>query len=336
MTEVKRDPLLAGLKRVLPCVAGKDSRVEVYKCVRVEEGKLYTFDGNQGAVTASGLPDNLKFGVNAEALAAVLSAFAEEINLELDGSLKLYSGKTKADLPLVPDDQDWPEFLGAEQNDLITAENFFEALQSAAFCLDANSVRTSIPPHVLVKDSFMYTTDGVRACKVKLDTPATRITRLPLEFVRLLLKQGKPDFLFEGNGIGAVYAETATLYVTREIKTPDYSERLSDGFLATNQEYDLPDWSKPLSFAGGVSSGRDEKVSVEISNGQARIAYQNKDTKIRVEQTVPCPGGQSFHSNLRFLSQAIAQNPTKIDFGGLPNRLRFARDGWEHLLALNV
>ena len=331
--QVKRDELQAALRRVLPCVAGRDSRVEVYKCVRFHEGRLFTFDGNFGAVTASGIPDTFSAGVNAENLASVLNAMPDEFTMEKGQDLLLKGGKSKAKLPLLPDDQDWPEFLGEDQTEILSAENFYEALESAFFCLDSQSAKMSYAPTVLIRESFLYTTDGRRGCRVKLDKPAVRTVKIPMDFAKLILKAGKPDLLFEGNGIGVLYADTATIYVGREVACPDYGHRLDDAFDGSGKGFQMPDWKEALKAAGSLAVSKDDRVFVEIENGQARFAWQGD--RGHVEQFADAPGGESFHCNMRYLNQALEHNPTEIDFGFMPNTLRFSKPGWSLLTALH-
>lgn len=331
--EVKRDGLLAALRRVLPCVAGRDSRVEVYKCVRFHDGRLLTFDGNYGAVTSSGLPDSFSVGVHAENLASVLASMPDEFQMDNGQDLLLKGGKAKAKLPILPDDQDWPEFLGENQTEILSAPNFYEALESAFFCLDSQSAKMSFAPTVLIKDNYLYTTDGRRGCRVKLDTPAVRVTKLPMEFARLILKAGKPDMLFEGNGVGVLYADTATIYVGREVVCPDYAHRLEDAFNGSGKGVPMPEWREALKAAGSLAVSKDDRVFVEIADGQARFAWQGD--RGHVEQVADAPVGQSFHCNMRYLNQALDHDPTEIDFGFMPKSLRFAKDGWSHLVSLH-
>lgn len=335
-------PLSEAIGRARGTAVLKAPQVESHGWFCLTDGRIHSFNGISGTVTNSSLPKDLKCCVPAKRFAAAVAAVEKQSGtIEVtDGWMHIQAGNYSTKLPTFPT-YDFPDLSVKDVTEFCSATNISEALKLVSLSMETDENKLVIYG-CGIRNSYVYSTDGKRLTRAKLNKPATGAVSIGRTAVRQLAKMGEPDFLFKtGEYVGALYKDLKTTVLSRTLNQQFPFEAVDNQLLnrtddeavvipgtlaeavgrvkglATDDETQLR-----LECAGGLLT-----ISTVVTDGVTKdaVAFPSKDFKIKIK-------ADSLHAVLKTL------RPTRLDLTdvmlGDARMVVFLGDGYEHAVAL--
>lgn len=208
------------LLRVQGTIAG-DAHVEVYTFLAFRDGKITSFNGVVGTITASGLEALGDFCVPGRKFCSIVSAVRKqkgEITFA-DDWLFIKADNFKTKLP-VYNPEEFPDIAPLNlTRKICEATNVHAALGAASVFVEKDGEKGQITGIGFSKGK-VYSTDGKRIVQADLSVPVENPFTISRQAAEQIISLGQPDYLFKcASNLGALYAETKTVMIARSPAT---------------------------------------------------------------------------------------------------------------------
>ncbi len=204
------------LRRVQVTIASNDA-VEVYTFLCFREGRVTSFDGTVGTITASGLEQLGEFCVPGRKFISIVAAVSKqkgEITFA-DGWIFIKADNFKTKLP-VYNPEEFPCIMPTNtERRICEAPNVAEALRAASTFVEKDADKGQITG-LGFSGEWVYASDGKRIVQAKLDSGVENPFTIAKRAAEQILSLGEPDYLFKcASNLGAFYGETQTIMISR-------------------------------------------------------------------------------------------------------------------------
>ena len=235
--------LYSTLRRVQATIASNDS-IEVYTFLCFRDGRVTSFDGTVGTITASGLEKLGEFCVAGRKFCSIISAVCKQKG-ELtfaDDWLFIKADNFRTKLPVYPA-AEFPDIAPLNTTRKICeATNVCEALRAANTFVEKDDEKQQITGLGFSKDKI-YSSDGKRIVQATLNVAVSTPFTISKPAADQIVSLGEPDYLFKcASNLGALYAETKTVMIARTPASEfpfDFAERVFA--LKGDDTFEVPD-----------------------------------------------------------------------------------------------
>lgn len=193
--KVSRASLLSILSLLKHAVAKSDS-TPVYQNVAFSDGCAWSFNGEFG-VLVRGIP-GLSCLVPSDKLLAAVSKFsADELEIVAgESSVTVCQGRSKIQI-LASDPRIFPKIFPDKYSPLCRAQNFLGCIKKALMLRDKDD---DMFPQIGISRHYVYTTDGKRAARLKLDQPVeSDDVTISVDAAKTLCNIGQPTAVFSSD-----------------------------------------------------------------------------------------------------------------------------------------
>lgn len=214
--KVDFNDLYETLRRVQPTIA-TDASIEVYTFLAFRDGKVTSFDGATGTITASGLEQLGEFCVPGRKFCSIIAAVRTQTGeiTFADDWLFIKADQFRTKLP-VYNAAEFPDIAPLHMTSKVCeATNLVEALKVATTFVEKDEDKEQITG-IGFSGGKVYSTDGKRVVQATIDPPVESNFTISKQAAEQILNLGQPDYLFKcASNLGALYMETKTVMVAR-------------------------------------------------------------------------------------------------------------------------
>lgn len=339
---VAKKDLVNALDRVRSTVSSS-KMIDYLRCFCFRQGCVQTYNGQAGTTTPIAL-DGADFCIEADKFYRLVSSLFDTIELELKekGHLIVKSGKNKTTIA-ISETKAFPHPYTSTLQPFSDATNFVEGLRRVALSIGTNATKPELLG-VGVRGDFVFSADGKRISRFRINKPIFGEANLPADAVNHLVRLGQPDRIqTNGNQIFAIYDATNTTYVSTLLAKPFPFAVAENAFTAArgDEDAELPgDFSYALDRVKLMAPEEDTDVILENSSiglsvstaSEVGSGYElldwtfQKPFKVCVDPSWLKKAVEA--SKTVDLKSALSEDARVLRF--------FHEDGFEHLLCLKA
>lgn len=343
--QVKRLDLLAALNKVRWTI-GNTKAIPLNRCFCFRDGLVSSYDGMAGTVTACDV-GGLEFTVPAETLFRIVQSMTSDLELSLRPTAEMTASaplfiKSGANETWVAtyDPKMFPDLVPDKHTQLNVSDNFVEALSDAAFTAGHNVTKPQLLG-LTVQNGYVYSSDGPRITRVKLNSTLEQTIRLPVHAVKHICQLGLPDYVFTGEGLfGCRYSDSKTIYVTR-VTDGDFPVSIVESMvLAAPVLVELPeDIAKVVQRVAIMAPTMDPDLILESDGSKLSVRTRTQDGG--ASEDIEWVSGLVFKTAVRprYLLEALTKTRS-VDMAAVIEGKRpvvhFVADGIYHLMTTMV
>lgn len=340
---VSKKDLCEALSKVKHTVSGSEM-IQILKCFSFKEGRVASSNGSAGTVTACDV-GGAEFCVLADKFRAIAESMHAEIELEFfEGYLHIKSGKGTFKVGTFPT-RGFPDMIPNDTERFCEATNFVEAIKRVEFTIGDNAIKQQLMG-VGVCGNYVYSGDGKRISRMRLNSPATGQLTIPKQSVNHILSLGQPDYVFRTRSlVGGLFSAKDTIYaancVAEDFPFVHVDQVLANLSSGTWVEFpeDLPEAVHRVK----LMAASEETQIIVTNKGMGLLEFEAKSEVGSAIDAVSWNCQDKFRFAVRpdWLVKAFEQS-RRVDIsdvieGGRKHILRFASDdGFEHILALMI